>query len=188
MTGCAVILSGPSGVGKDTVIDAWHSVNPLVKRVVAATTREPRAGELDGDAYHFKTRAEFDSMVENGEFLEHKLVHGNSYGTPLESVQRMLSAGHIVILKIDVQGALDARLKLPDVVSVFLLPPSWDELEHRIRGRGTDDEATIARRLANAREELSYADRYDHQVVNDQVSNVVATLQSIVAEKLGAAK
>lgn len=188
MTGCAVILSGPSGVGKDTVINAWKSINPLVERVVAATTREPRAGELDGNDYHFKTRSEFDAMARNGEFLEYKEVHGNAYGTPIESVQKMLSAGQIVILKIDVQGALDARLKLPDVVSVFLLPPSWEELEHRIRGRGTDDDATIARRLANAKEELSYADRYDHQVVNDEVSKVLAELERIVAAKLGVAQ
>lgn len=180
MNGCVVILSGPSGVGKDTIIDAWHSVNPMVKRVVAATTRAPRAGELDGDAYHFKTRKEFQEMVAGDQFLEYKEVHGNLYGTPLSSVQEMLQRGQIVVLKIDVQGAAEARRKLVESTSVFLLPPSWQELERRIRDRGMDDEETIKRRLANAREEISLAKGYDHQLVNANVSEVIVQLEDIV--------
>lgn len=181
MSGRLVILSGPSGVGKDTVIDAWKKVNPNVQRVVAYTTRAPREGEIDGRDYHFVSVAAFQELAEEGAFLEHKEVHGNYYATPLRDMQAMLDEGKIAILKIDVQGALTAMALRPDAVTTFLLPPSWEVLEQRIRGRGTDDAATIAKRLVNAREEMEFADRYQHQIVNDDLDKVVTELEAVVA-------
>lgn len=178
--GTLVILSGPSGVGKDTVIDAWRNADPRVSRVVAYTTRNPRPGEVDGVDYHFVTRDQFLAHAEAGHFLEYKEVHGNFYATPLRDMEAMLDAGGIAILKIDVQGALSAMELRPDATTVFLLPPSNEELERRIRGRGTDADEVIARRLAAAHAEIAQADRYQHRVVNEDVASVVAELASLV--------
>lgn len=180
MSGRLVILSGPSGVGKDTVIDAWHAVNPRVQRVVATTTRSPRPGEVDGTDYHFVTLAEFESMAARGEFLERKQVHGNFYATPISGVDRLLNEGKIAILKIDVQGALEVMALRPGILSVFLLPPSIEELEARIRGRNSDSAEAVAQRLQEARNELAVAEKYTHRVVNDEVESAVARLQEIV--------
>ncbi len=180
MKGKLVVLSGPSGVGKDTVIDAWAKVNPRVERVVACTSREPREGEVDGDHYHFLMPEEFQIQIAEGNFLEYKNVHGNLYGTPLKAMQAMLDEGKIAILKIDVQGAAEVRKLRPDAITVFILPPSIEVLEARIRGRGLDDEDTIQRRLAGAIEELAGADQYQHQIINDEVANVVLRLEAII--------
>lgn len=168
-------------MGKDTVINAWRTKNPRVERVVAYTTRAPREGELAGVDYHFVPVESFHKLAADGAFLEHKEVHGNFYATPLLDMERMLADGKIAILKIDVQGALTAMSLRPDAITVFLLPPSWDELERRIRDRGTDDAATIEKRLRNATEELELADRYQHRVTNDDLDKVVARLEEIVA-------
>lgn len=181
MSGRLVILSGPSGVGKDTAIERWRERNPLVQRVVAYTTREPRPGEVDGVDYHFVSAERFRSLAEAGAFLEWKEVHGNSYGTPLHDMEAMLAAGKIAILKIDVQGAMAALAKRPDAVTVFLLPPSMEELEERIRGRAQDSEKAIERRLANARGELAMAHRYQHRIVNDELEECVDRLEDAVA-------
>ncbi|MBV6458416.1 MAG: Guanylate kinase [Fimbriimonadaceae bacterium] len=186
MRGLVVILSGPSGVGKDTLIDRWHAVDPRVERVVAATTRSPRDGEVDGVDYHFKTESEFVAMIGRGDFLEHKEVHGRRYGTPLADMNRRLEAGKITILKIDVQGALEAMAKLPDAVSIFILPPSREELRQRILARATDSPEAIEQRLVTAEAEMDLADRYAHRVVNRDVSRAVAELASIVNGKLAA--
>lgn len=180
MTGRLIILSGPSGVGKDTVIEHWREVNPKVERVVATTTRPPRDGEADGIDYDFVSKEEFESLVRQGAFLEHKQVHGNFYATPAKSVERLLLDGKIAILKIDVQGALDVMGQRSDALSIFLLPPSFDVLEKRIRGRGTDPEAVIQKRLADARFEISQADKYAYRVVNDDLDLAVRQLQEIV--------
>ena len=180
MKGKLVVLSGPSGVGKDTVIDAWAKVNPRVERVVACTSREPREGEVDGDHYHFLTPEEFLVQIAEGSFLEYKNVHGNMYGTPLKAMQAMLDEGKIAILKIDVQGAAEVRSLRPDAITVFILPPSLEALEARIRGRGLDDEDTIQRRLAGAIQELAGADQYQHRLINDKVAEVVQQLEAIV--------
>jgi guanylate kinase len=182
MNGRLVILSGPSGVGKDTVLQAWRRVNHLVERVVATTTRAPRPGEADGVDYDFVSVIEFDQKVRMGEFLEHKLVHGNWYATPSGSVTKLLLAGKVAVLKIDVQGAIEVMAKRPDALSVFLLPPSWAVLEARIRARGTESEEVIAERLDNARFELSLADRYSHQVVNGDLCLAVEQLEAILQE------
>lgn len=174
-------MSGPSGVGKDTVINAWRAKNPRVQRVVAYTTREPRVGEQEGIDYHFVSIDRFHELAADGAFLEHKEVHGNWYATPLRDMEQMLGEGKIAILKIDVQGALSAMRVRPDALSIFLMPPSWEELERRIRGRGTDDAATIEKRLRNATEEIEYADRYRFQVTNDDLNKAVEELEGIVA-------
>jgi guanylate kinase len=179
--GTLVILSGPSGVGKDTVINAWHAKDPRVERVVAYTTRPPRVGEMPGLDYHFISLSEFLRLAEAGAFLEFKEVHGNHYATPLHDMEEMLEAGKIAVLKIDVQGALTAMELRPDAISVFLMPPSSDELERRIRARNLDAPDVILRRLINAREEMALAHHYQHQVVNDAVDEVVKELARIVS-------
>ncbi len=179
MAGRLVILSGPSGVGKDTIINAWNAVDHRVSRVVAYTTRAPRVGEKDGVDYQFVDVDRFQEHAEAGDFLEYKEVHGNHYATPLKDMEEMLAAGQIAVLKIDVQGALSAMSLRPDAATVFLLPPDADELERRIRERATDSDETIARRLLNAREEMALATRYQHRLVNHSVEEVVQELTKL---------
>lgn len=180
MTGRIVILSGPSGVGKDTVIARWKDVDPRVVRVVAYTTREPREGEAEGVDYHFVSVERFQKLAADGAFLEWKRVHDNFYATPLDDLNALLDQGKVAILKIDVQGGVEAMRKRPDAVSIFLLPPSWEELERRIRSRATDDDATIRKRLKNARQEIKSADAYQHRVVNDDLNRAVEEIRRIV--------
>lgn len=186
MRGKLVILSGPSGVGKDTILAAWKEANPRVVKVVAYTTRAMRPGEVDGVDYHFVDRERFLAMAEAGDFLEYKEVHGNLYATPLKDMEQLLDDGKIAVLKIDVQGAVTAMDLRPDALSIFLLAPSMEELEKRIRGRATDDEATIQKRLANARREVELAHRYHHRVINRSVAEAVAEIEAIV-EPVGSA-
>jgi len=181
VTGRLVILSGPSGVGKDTVLNAWQVRNPRVRRVVAATTRAPRPGEIDGQDYHFLTREAFLNKANCNEMLEFKEVFGNLYGTPVEGMERLLAEGKVAILKIDVQGALDAMAKRPDAVSVFLLPPSKADLEARLRTRSTDDPRDIELRLQTAHAEIAIGmSHYAHHVVNADVDRAVDELEAIV--------
>lgn len=175
-----MILSGPSGVGKDTVINSWQARNLNVARVVAYTTRSPRTGEIDGLDYNFVPREIFETKAADGDFLEYKEVHGNYYATPLADMEAMLEDGKISILKIDVQGALTAMELRPDALTVFLMPPSIEELEGRIRGRGTEDDATIEKRLRNAREEIAVRDKYQHIIVNEDVEDTVDLLERLV--------
>lgn len=180
LPGRLLILSGPSGVGKDTVIDAWSQVNPRVHRVVACTTRAARIGEIDGVDYQFFAEDEFLKIAEQGAFLEYKNVHGNWYATPVADVERMLLEGKIAILKIDVQGAAEIMKIRPDALSVFLLPPNSEELERRIRGRGTENDDQIAKRLQNARDEIAQSSTYQFQIINDGIEQVVKELERIV--------
>jgi guanylate kinase len=175
-----LILSGPSGVGKDTVIDAWQAVNPLVKRVVTVTTRGPRAGERDGTDYFFVSPSEFNHMVQNGQLLEHKLVHGSMYGTPLDQVRQLEAEGKIVVLRIDVQGAAEIKKLRPDAVTVFLMAPNLEVLRHRLQERRSETEDTIEMRMKTAVQEIEASKDYDHHMVNDTVSRVVEQLEALV--------
>lgn len=182
MIGKLVILSGPSGVGKDTVIDEWRLINPRVVRVIAETTRSPRPGEVHGEDYFFSTVEEFEVRIEKGAFLEHKNVFGNYYGTPLSQLEALIEAGKIAILKIDVQGALDVMKARPEAVSIFILPPSLGELERRLRSRATDSEDAILNRLEKAKWEIEESRHYQHRIVNEKIADVVAECERILQE------
>lgn len=179
-----VILSGPSGVGKDTVLDRWMEVNPKVERVVAACTRPPRDGEVDGEDYHFLSPEHFHELAAAGKFLEFKEVHGNWYATPWSGIEAILQRGGVAVLKIDVQGAEEVVKSVPEITTVFLLPPSIEELERRIRSRGTEDNATIEKRLRNALEEIEASAFYKHRLVNEDVERLVNQLQELLGETL----
>lgn len=180
--GKLVILSGPSGVGKDTVIDAWKLKDSAVERVVARTTRPIRENEVDGIDYVFLDAEEFLRLEAEGFFLEHKNVFGNYYGTPLVLMEQILNEGRIAVLKIDVQGALAVMPLRPDAITVFLHPPSPEELKRRIEGRKTDPPEVIAKRLAKAHDEIAQAGHYQHQVVNERVEDVVTKLMELTSE------
>ena len=177
--GRVVIFSGPSGVGKDTVLDAWIQADPRVERVITYTTRARRANETNGVDYHFVSEERFRELEIAGSFLEAKFVHGHYYASPLAVLSELLAQGKIAVLKIDVQGALDAMAMLPEARTIFVLPPSFDELERRIRERSTEDQAAIGIRLSNAQGELAVADRYEIRVVNDDVERVVRELMEL---------
>lgn len=180
-----IILSGPSGVGKDTLIEAWRQINPTVERVVACTTRPPRVGERDGVDYRFLSDSAFEQMAAAGQFLEFKEVHGNMYGTPRDEVARLLADQKFPILKIDVQGALEVMDKCPGALSIFVMPPSIEELERRIRARASESDEQIAARLAKARFEMALADSYDAIVTNDSVAECAAALDTFVRDQTG---
>jgi guanylate kinase len=180
-----VILSAPSGGGKTTIVRRLLEARDDLGYSVSATTRPPRAGEVDGQSYHFLTRTQFDAMVTRGEFAEHAIVHGNMYGTLRREVQRVLAAGKHVVMAIDVQGAAQFFAAFPEAVQIFVLPPSGATLLERLRGRGTEDRSTMAQRLRDALGELHMVDRYDYVVVNDVVDRAVAEVSSIIdAESL----
>jgi guanylate kinase len=179
--GPLIVLSGPSGSGKSTVIARLLAGGDLPLRLsVSVTTRKPRDREWDGCEYHFWTRECFEAEVRAGGFLEFAEVFGNYYGTLRREVEPYRQRGVGVILDIDVQGALQVRQKCAEVVTVFLRPPSLDVLEMRLRTRGTESEEAIERRLAGARDELTHADDYDYQVINDDLDRAVTDLRAII--------
>ena len=179
--GLLIVLSGPSGVGKGTVRAAIFSKEEQ-KFVysISATTRLPRTGETDGVDYFFKTREEFEQMIQNKQLLEYAEYVGNYYGTPLEYVENTLAQGKDVFLEIDVQGAIQVRELMPEGVFIFLTPPDLNELESRIVNRGTDSDEVIAKRMKTAREELELMKYYDYSVVNDTVDNAVQKIEAII--------
>lgn len=179
--GCLIVVSGPSGAGKGTVCTAFLKEHGDVAYSVSATTREPRVGEQEGVNYYFLSRSEFERMIENGELLEWAEVYGNYYGTPLKKIEEKLSKGQDILLEIDTQGALNVQKKFPDGVYVFILPPSIDELEKRLRGRGTDSEEAVARRLSAAAGEIAVAREYAYTIINDTVERSVQTLSAIIS-------
>jgi guanylate kinase len=179
--GRLVVISGPSGVGKDTVLRALFGLEPRLRYSVSYTTRPPRPGEVDGVSYSFVDEPTFMRMVERGEFLEWARVHGNLYGTSLQRVRDCLDRGEDVVLKIDVQGAAQLRGLVPEAVFIFLLPPSEEDLQERLRARDTEDDHALATRAADAVRELAEAERYDHQVVNDEVERAAREILAIVA-------
>ena len=187
--GLLIVLSGPSGTGKGTVCDALLEKRKDIALSVSCTTRSPRPGEVDGVSYHFVSEPDFKEMLVHDEFLEHASVYGNYYGTPTSFVQRQLEHGKDVLLEIDVQGALKAKRVFPEGVYIFLLPPSMEELENRIRSRGTEKEDQIITRLGKAKSEAHLVERYDYVIVNDVVDDVVASVECILAaERLKVAR
>lgn len=174
------VVSGPSGVGKGTLVALLRERVASLGLTVSATTRDPRPGEVDGVAYYFLSDEEFDRRVAAGDFLEWAWVHGHRYGTLRQEVERVTGAGSSVVLEIDVQGGLMVRERVPEAVLVFVEPPSMDELERRLRGRGTESEADIERRLANAREEMAQAPLYDVRIVNDDLERACLELRKVI--------
>lgn len=178
--GILIVLSGPSGVGKGTVCNAIRQSATDIVYSVSATTRAPRLGEVDGVNYFFKTREQFEDMIRHDELLEWAEYAGNYYGTPSTFVEQTLAAGNDIILEIEVQGALKVKQKFPEGVFLFLLPPSLDELENRIVGRGTESNETIRTRMGIALDEIRLLEHYDYAIVNDQVEKACEQIRSIL--------
>ncbi len=178
--GMLIILSGPSGCGKGTVLKALLSKRNDTVVSVSVTTRSPRPGEEDGVHYFFRSRADFEQMIENGELLEYAEYNGNYYGTPLPPMEAWLDAGKNVVLEIEVQGAEKVMQKLPEAVSMFIIPPSMENLEKRLRGRGTETEEVIVGRLAAAKREFAAARLYQYIVCNDEIENAVEQIETIL--------
>ena len=178
--GKTFIISGPSGVGKSTVLHELFKGRDDLYFSISATTREPREGEENGVHYHFVDVKRFQELIEEDALLEYAEYVGNFYGTPKKFVDKAMSEGKDVILDIEVQGALQVSAKRPDTVRIFIAPPSWDELERRLKGRGTDSEEKIRKRLLRAKAELQTADVYDYFVINDSVEQAVRELSAIM--------
>lgn len=178
--GVLFVISGPSGVGKGTINKMlFDEFDGQVSFSVSATTRGPREGEVDGTHYFFISRQEFENRVANNEFLEHAEYAGNCYGTPRSYVLKLLDEGVNVILEIDLQGAIQVKERMPESVSIFILPPSFEELESRLRGRGTETPEKIEKRLAAAKYEMEMAYTYDYRIVNDNLEEAYQQLRSI---------
>ena len=178
--GKTFIISGPSGVGKSTVLSALLEKRPNVYFSVSATTRDPRPGELDGIHYHFVDVDSFRKWIAMDQFLEYAEYVGNFYGTPKRFVDEAMEQGKDVILDIEVQGAIQVTSKRPDTVRIFIAPPSWSELERRLTERGTDSKDKIQKRLLRAKVEFQTAHTYDYFVINDTVENAVKELDAIM--------
>lgn len=183
--GMLIVLSGPSGSGKGTIVKSLLEKRKDTVLSISMTTRDPRFGEQEGVHYFFRTREEFEQIIANDGFLEYAEYNGNYYGTPIAPIQRWLYEGKNVILEIEVQGAEKVMDKREDLVSIFLAVPSMEELEHRLRGRGTETDEVIGRRLAAAQHELTCVSRYQYVVLNDEVEQAVARINTIIdAESL----
>ena len=182
------VITGPSGVGKGTLVSQLLLRQPSIWLSVSATTREPRPGEVEGRSYFFLSRERFERQVEAGGFLEWAEFAGNLYGTPREPVERQLAAGRPVLLEIELEGARQVRRSFPAGFQVLIKPPSLEELERRIRGRATDAEAAIQRRLARAREELAAEGEFDATLVNGDLEQAVEALERLLGLNGGEAK
>jgi guanylate kinase len=181
-----LVISGPSGTGKTTLVNRLIAQSPVpLKKSVSATTRSPRAGEVDGDDYYFLSREEFLKRVENNEFLEYEEVHktGQLYGTLKSHVDNAINNNCWSLLEVDVDGMKNITQIYPDAVTIFLLSPSQEVYEQRLRSRGTESEELITRRLQTAQRELTFADRYQYQVVNDQLDRAVQEICDILTQK-----
>ncbi|MFD9963046.1 guanylate kinase [Amycolatopsis sp. NPDC058986] len=174
------VVSGPSGVGKSSVVGQLRELAPEIYYSVSVTTRKPRPGEVEGRHYHFVERAEFDVMVADGRLLEHAEFAGNCYGTPREPVEKALADGRPAVLEIELQGARQVRRAMPEARLVMLMPPSWEELVGRLTGRGTESEAAVQARLAEAERELAAAGEFDVRLVNADVREAAERLLNLI--------
>ncbi|HIQ90158.1 MAG TPA: guanylate kinase [Candidatus Coprosoma intestinipullorum] len=182
--GLLIVLSGPSGSGKNTVCDMAKEVMPNIWESVSMTSRKPRKGEVDGKDYYFVSEEEFEKNIEEGKMLEHAKFAGNYYGTPRESVQKQLDAGKDVLLVIEIQGALQIKEKIPQALFVFLLPPSMKELKRRLRMRKTETEEKLMERFETAYKEINELPKYNYVIVNDKADEAARKLEAIInAEK-----
>ncbi|HMV00313.1 MAG TPA: guanylate kinase [Rhodocyclaceae bacterium] len=180
MAGNLYVVAAPSGAGKTTLVRLLLDAEREVRLSISCTTRPPRPGEVDGREYRFLDRKTFDSMVDRGEFLEWAEVHGNCYGTSKTWIEEELAAGHDVLLEIDWQGAQQVRELFPTAVGVFILPPSLEELERRLRGRGTDSAEVIGRRLAAAQAEMRHVGEFDYVIINNELQRAAEELRLVV--------
>lgn len=178
--GLLLVISAPSGGGKGTILQELFAQDENLRLSVSATTRGPRPGEEHGKQYYFLSREEFEGLIQEGKMLEHAEYVGNYYGTPAGPVDECLNKGMDVVLEIEVQGALIVKQKRPEAKLVFIIPPSFSDLELRLRSRGTETEETIAKRLEKAREEYQMADQYDYIVLNDKVEKAADELRAII--------
>lgn len=178
--GKLIVLTGPSGVGKGTLMRSLLQRHPQLYYSVSVTTRSPRSGEIDGKSYYFISRSKFEQLVAEGEFLEWAEFTGNCYGTPREAVLNQINSGKLVMLEIELEGARQIRASFPSALSIFILPPSFDELEKRIRSRGQDSEEAIARRLLRAQEEIQAADEFDIKIVNDDFETALNDIEAVL--------
>ena len=180
------VMSAASGAGKTTLKDLVIKDFPDIKYSISATTRKPREGEIDGVHYFFKTKEEFEQMIKDDALVEYNLVHGNYYGTPKSFVEKTLAEGNRVLFDLDVFGKVNFDKVYPDATGIFILPPSDEELERRLRGRGTDSEDVIQLRLANAKKEIEFAKtkgKYEYTIVNDDLERAANELRAILSQK-----
>ena len=180
------VMSAASGAGKTTLKDLVIKDFPDIKYSISATTRKPREGEIDGVHYFFKTKEEFEQMIKDDALVEYNLVHGNYYGTPKSFVEKTLAEGNRVLFDLDVFGKVNFDKVYPDATGIFILPPSEEELERRLRGRGTDSEEVIQLRLANAKKEIEFAKtkgKYEYTIINDDLQKAADELRAILSQK-----
>lgn len=185
MSGNLYIVSAPSGAGKTSLVAALLDADRGIRKSVSYTTRPPRPGEIDGSHYHFVSTATFEQMAQAGDFLESALVHDNRYGTSRKWVEEQLATGSDIVLEIDWQGAAQVRRLMPGAISIFILPPSFEALLQRLNSRAQDAPEVIARRLANARDEIAHVTDFDYVIINSDFRAAAAELQDVVrAERL----
>ena len=182
------VVSGAAGTGKDSVVKALREAHPEIEKTVSATTRSPRPGEQEGVDYYYRTQEQFRQLIDTDQVVEYNIYNGNYYGTLREDVDKRLEAGKLVVLVIDVHGAANIRRMFPGATTVFLLPPSVEELEHRLRGRGTETEESIRERLATAQSELAEQDKFTLKLVNNEVASCAEELYQVICRRAGIAQ
>ena len=180
MSGNLFVVSAPSGAGKTSLVHALLNINPQIELSVSYTTRDPRPGERDGKDYHFISRETFTAMAGRGEFLESAEVYGNLYGTSQAWIAAEIAGGRDILLEIDWQGAAQVRRLFPECISIFIVPPSLEVLEQRLRGRGKDSDQVIARRIAAVREDVAHVAEFDYVIINDNLNEALRELNAVV--------
>jgi len=180
MSGNLFVISAPSGAGKTSLVHALLDINPQIELSVSYTTRQPRPGERDGKDYHFVGRENFVAMMQRGEFLESAEVYGNLYGTSQAWIGKAIGEGRDILLEIDWQGAAQVRRLFPECISIFILPPSLEALEQRLKGRGKDNSEVIARRMAAVRGDVAHVAEFDYVIINDKLNEALRELNAVV--------